>query len=317
MKNLNEIKHQQSDGIQILINHLVLSKATALARAGQLEQAHNFVLDMIGEKDFTPSILDLLARIYAQQGKLNDAEICWMKASELDPNNPTYIAGLERIARIRKNSFTPFRFSGILTTVIIIVVAILIYKLFLTNYSDQVNTLETKVTSVDKKIEDINSQLSQIESQDQVSEAAVSASTDSISDKINIDGITVKSEKGMTIVTFDSGLFSFHANLKPEAENLIAALGKALEPYAEDISICVVGHTNDLPVAPGRAYRDNTSLGLARALKVIEVFRSTTTLPAGIFSVKASDESQAPYPNDTDENRAKNRTVILQISKAE
>jgi flagellar motor protein MotB len=46
---------------------------------------------------------------------------------------------------------------------------------------------------------------------------------------------------------------------------------------------------------------------------VVEHLRATTGLPLSLFSVSSLGETQAPYPNDTPENAARNRTVELRI----
>ncbi len=103
--------------------------------------------------------------------------------------------------------------------------------------------------------------------------------------------------------------------LKPEARDLLAALGRQLEPYVGQISVCVIGHTDDVPAPAGSVYRDNAGLAMARALAVVEHLRASASLPASMFSIRGLGEAAAPYPNDAPDGRARNRTVVIRIER--
>jgi len=55
-------------------------------------------------------------------------------------------------------------------------------------------------------------------------------------------------------------------------------------------------------------------LGLIRAVTVAEFLRTTAHFPLEAISIRGSGEVDAPYPNDSRENRARNRSVTLRIS---
>ena len=58
----------------------------------------------------------------------------------------------------------------------------------------------------------------------------------------------------------------------------------------------------------------SAALGMARAMKVVELLRAGGGLPADIFVLEGRDEKDSPHPNDTPQNKMRNRTVIVQIS---
>ena len=129
--------------------------------------------------------------------------------------------------------------------------------------------------------------------------------------KLNLSGVVLKSENGKTIISFDKGLFKRGTKLKTNACTMLTALGKQLEPYKNQITLQVTGYTDDLPMPPGEKYPDNTSLGLSRALMVVEHLRATTGLSNVPFTIRGTDRS--PCPNDSYSIRLRNRTVNICI----
>jgi flagellar motor protein MotB len=128
--------------------------------------------------------------------------------------------------------------------------------------------------------------------------------------------VSLKPEGTESVVTFDVGLFSHGTNLNADAKSTLTALGRQLESHVGRINVSVVGHTDDVPLLLGQTYRDNVALGLARAMAVVNHLRATTNLPSNLFSISSFGESLPPYPNDTPDNRLRNRTVVIRISAA-
>ena len=75
--------------------------ATELARSGRYADAEQLAVEVVGRGYALPTALDLLARIYAQQGRYLEAESCWQKALSLSPGNQQYRWGLDTILRER------------------------------------------------------------------------------------------------------------------------------------------------------------------------------------------------------------------------
>ena len=134
---------------------------------------------------------------------------------------------------------------------------------------------------------------------------------------LDVPGAAVKEEQDLLIVTFNSGLFSKGTRLTPDARAKLTTLGKQLEEYVGQVTVSVVGHTDNNPVPPGSAYRDNLALGYARALAVVEHLVSAAGLPASMFVVSSPGEASSPFPNDTRENRSRNQTVVIKVLTSE
>jgi len=86
----------------------VLQRAAILARKGDLSQAENLLTPLI--KNTTPrtGTMDLLAKIYAQQGRIDQAQALWMQASQRDPSNLHFLAALRLCAQYRKPRIQQF-----------------------------------------------------------------------------------------------------------------------------------------------------------------------------------------------------------------
>lgn len=102
------------------------------------------------------------------------------------------------------------------------------------------------------------------------------------------------------------------AELKQEAKNVLSQISKILKD--NDYPIVVEGHTDNLPILGG-PYRSNWHLSSARAFSVIEFFIKQENIPPARFSAIGYGEYKPIAPNDTEENRAKNRRIEIILVK--
>lgn len=80
--------------------------------------------------------------------------------------------------------------------------------------------------------------------------------------------------------------------------------------------ITVAGFTDDIPIATDR-FRSNWELSSGRAVSVIEELLINPDVDPGRFVVSGFAETRPLVPNDTPENRAKNRRVELIIEQGQ
>ncbi|MCL6450411.1 MAG: LysM peptidoglycan-binding domain-containing protein [Acetobacteraceae bacterium] len=85
-----------------LAQSAAMSRAALLAYGGRLAQAEALLLPMAADVRASPAVLDLLARVYAQQGRLDGARSLWARALDGDPGNPRYRGALERCDRLQR-----------------------------------------------------------------------------------------------------------------------------------------------------------------------------------------------------------------------
>jgi len=72
-----------------LVTRVRLCCAAELASAGAYLHAEN-LLAHTRKASMSPPELDLLARIYVQQGRTSEARVCWQKAASAVPVNPEF-----------------------------------------------------------------------------------------------------------------------------------------------------------------------------------------------------------------------------------
>ncbi|TKB08984.1 OmpA family protein [Desulforhopalus sp. IMCC35007] len=117
----------------------------------------------------------------------------------------------------------------------------------------------------------------------------------------------------MRIILTGDLLFSLgNSELSTSAKNSLYTLATVLKdtPYM----INVVGHTDNIPMASGR-YRSNWELSVARASTVARFLMDEIKMNPAQFVVSGYASYRPVAPNNSAENRARNRRVEIIISK--
>jgi len=99
----------------------ILIRAGELARRGDLLQAEDLLRTLSDRDNSRPEVLDLLARIYAQQSRIDQAQALWIKALQGDPSNIHFLSALKLCACLKKSRFEQFilRYLWVLLVVIL------------------------------------------------------------------------------------------------------------------------------------------------------------------------------------------------------
>jgi len=125
------------------------------------------------------------------------------------------------------------------------------------------------------------------------------------------DKITVEYKGEKLIVNVgDAILFeSGKANLKPEALSLLGEIG-LLFKKSESL-ILVEGHTDNVPISTPQ-FPSNWELSSARSAAVVRLLESKGVDPYRM-SVSGHNHYQPIAPNDSAENKARNRRVVITL----
>lgn len=86
----------------------ILEGAALLARKGDLSRAAYLLAPLSDDANSRIETLDLLAKIYAQQGKIAQAQALWLKALQREPSNLHFLAALRLCAYYGKPRFQQF-----------------------------------------------------------------------------------------------------------------------------------------------------------------------------------------------------------------
>ena len=111
------------------------------------------------------------------------------------------------------------------------------------------------------------------------------------------------------LVLFNRGT----ADLNPNSGPILDAITEFLGMW--DGTVKVVGHTCDLPVHT-KKYPSNWELSVARAVEVVEYLDVNGIRGERIVAL-GSAETEPIVPNDTEENRSRNRRVEIILESAQ
>lgn len=123
---------------------------------------------------------------------------------------------------------------------------------------------------------------------------------------------TVKvSEQRVRIMLANPVLFGLgEGELKPSAIPVLHQVAVLLKDIPN--AVLVEGHTDDRTITGGN-FRSNWELSAARAFSVIRYFIEEENITPQRLSAVGYGEYRPLYPNDTEENRAKNRRIEINI----
>ena len=108
-------------------------------------------------------------------------------------------------------------------------------------------------------------------------------------------------------ILFDSG----KAEIKKDGQAVLQKVGEALAK--SDKTIRVVGHTDNVKLSAGAAYASNWELSAARATTVVRFLQDQAKIDPKRLIVSGRGEYSPVAPNDTPENKQKNRRIEITL----
>ena len=168
---------------------------------------------------------------------------------------------------------------------------------------------------LDKLLAATNSQLEELGKQKAAADARAAtyqSLTNKLRSMIDSGKLSVKIRKGRMLISlpndvlFDSG----SATLKKAGQDAIAQVALALAGFS-DRQFLVAGHTDDKAIHTSR-FPSNWELSTERAVIVTRFLISKGMKPEALGAV-GYGEFDPVVPNDTDEHRAQNRRIEIQL----
>jgi len=124
----------------------------------------------------------------------------------------------------------------------------------------------------------------------------------------------IKVDDSGVILTVD-GTFMFDggsAKLKPEFENFLAEIAKIIEEH--DYPLAIEGHSDNIPIK-SPIYPSNWELSSSRATAVLRYLIEKYNISANRLMAVGYSDTRPLVPNNSPENRAKNRRVEFHFKK--
>lgn len=126
------------------------------------------------------------------------------------------------------------------------------------------------------------------------------------------DTLSVNYDQSQVVIRFseEATFQSGEADIKPDMIPIIDRVVEVLSACKGDV--LVSGYTDDRPITSNR-YRSNWDLSAARAVSVVHELVMNRKIPADRVIAAGRAETNPLVPNDSPENRAKNRRVEIAI----
>lgn len=287
--------------LQALLGDLQLSAAALAARRWDFGEAERLILRVLRNEPQNTRAMDLLARVYAQRGQYGDAERLLQRIIAVDPENAPAAAALRVVGR-RRLGWWRFRLAGTAVLSFSAVLALVVFVVWELAQQGRVDQRSKVLGRVDQPV-----------SVEQAKSPAGSSGAPPLELPAATPGVRWIRVGSSVLVTFDKELFTQGVTLADFAASSLLGVAEHLSPYAGKVSVTVLGCTDARKVRAESPFRDNFSLGLARAEAIIRLFRTEGQL-AGTFFTAGSGTDSIPRGElfDASLNVAA-RTAVLRV----
>lgn len=283
------------------------SLSSIAASKGNYALASDFLTELLKTEEESLIVFDLQAKIAAQQGKFKEAEFLWKKCLKAEPDNPDFIAALNRINKIAGSK--SYRFYYLFKLLKVLTIGFLITTLLIFFFYERVDRKQQLTFIVNQN----QAMISKVENiiNSKVSDNKLLLK---IRDKlITTNGITVDSVNNEITILFNEGLFYRGDNIKSDQLITLENISQTLSPYAGQIIVKIIGSADNTPISFGNDFKTNDDLSIFRAKAAFDKVYESSRIPREDFMIGSLSESNSLFTNDTPENRMKNRTVIIKI----
>ncbi|MBI4055956.1 MAG: flagellar motor protein MotB [Elusimicrobia bacterium] len=124
--------------------------------------------------------------------------------------------------------------------------------------------------------------------------------------KVDKEGLRISLSEQGQLAFFESG----RADITPRMGEILGKLAPSLVNLTDKNDIIVEGHTDNIPVHSG-AFASNWELSTARATQVVRFLVNQKRFPPSKMAAIGYGEYRPIAPNNTPDNRAKNRRVVF------
>lgn len=172
--------------------------------------------------------------------------------------------------------------------------------------------LESERQRLEAERQELLQQLNQLQAESRERQRLYDEMMSRLKSLIDAGQLNVTLVNGRLVINMPQDILfgSGSANLNTEGEQALLQVANVLREF-RDRSFQVEGHTDNVPISTSR-FPSNWELSSARALSVVHVLQRGGVAPTAL-SAAGYGEFHPVSPNDTRENRAKNRRIEIVI----
>lgn len=293
---------------------VALARAAELARDGDLAGAATLLTDL---DDPSVEVLDLLARIRAQQKRWNEADALWAEVEKAGADRSVVasaVAGRRMVAAIRGHRRAARPVLPVVVAVVLVGAVVAGGAVALGGRADEPVAQPTQVqtptptpsvdTGAEERAAELARRLAALEAQRRAEAAATATKLDVIARRVASAGVLVQREKGAVRVVFTEGVFAAGTDLNTSGERALDVLGQRLPGLKATITV-----TGYSVVVPGGTNSGGSRTALLRARVATQQLSTASGLPLTAFTMQSGDQAHPPYRTD-----AQNRTVTVTLT---
>lgn len=291
---------------EAVVSQIKLLRATERAQDGDLEAA----LVLLSQIQPTLAAIDLRARIELQRGNHENARALWNEVLEKSPGYSNAKKGLRALDFAASRGRVWRRYlpvAGLGLIGVAALAAVLPGAMKLRQETKVMAPTVVQPPAADERVASAAAALPQ----ERAEPAAVAEPPAALPEIALPAGVTLRREGRSQSYVFDDALFSEGTRFSAGARDRLTALGRALEPHLDLISIELVGHVDSNPESADPRFHDNTELALSRATTALGRLVRTTQIPAERFALRALAAQPGPFADVSQD--ARNRTVEIRV----
>lgn len=282
--------------------------SSGAAFTGDYVTAGNYISVLTKSFPESVTLMNLQAKIYAQQGKFTEAAYLWRKCLKIDPDNNNFIRALYRIDQLQVSQIYRHLFLvKLLGGLCLIAGFILLISFLLTaikRQSGDLRILRNQQTLIQNKIDSmIFLETTMVSSSGILNEIETGLK--------NIDGISIGVRKEELTVTFNEDIFRNGDKLSKSGSDKVIQVAKTLEPFTGRIVLVIMGCSDDVPISNRKTFQNNQELRLARSVAVHKLISENSRIFPEDILTGASHEGHVPFNTENTVNKLKNRTVTI------
>ncbi|GAB2488080.1 hypothetical protein GCM10027063_32000 [Promicromonospora xylanilytica] len=301
-----------------------VAEAALHARAGRYDAARRVLDDATGPDSDDVEALDLLARVHAQRGDLGQADACWARVEQLDPEHAGAREGRRRI----RETWAGRRSRGGAAVGAAAACLLLVGGGAVAGWAWAPGPDDRTDPAVAQELDRLRREIGELGAAAQPADPSAGSGpvaapqSGTTSDAATLRGVrdALEDPRWATTLTSRSVLVTFEgpvfqaggARTSDSGADALAGLAERIGGVP-DTAVTVVGHTSDTAPVPGGPYADNAEVGLARALAAAQAISSGSGIPLSAVDVASAGDVDPPYPNTDETNRARNQTVTVSV----